>query len=161
MKQKLEQRYPASSDVVIKMMTDKDFHCKRLEMQGFNTYEIVSHKSEGDRFSIKFKRKVPMAAPGPVKRFVSAENTVVHEDAWNRKTKTGTISVEIQGMPIEMSCKTSLRDVGKECVLTYDWEIKSGVPLVGGTIEKAVAAENEKAIPAQTRAGVELLKTYL
>jgi hypothetical protein len=46
-------------------------------------------------------------------------------------------------------------------VLTYDWEIKSGIPLLGGTIEKAVAAENEKAIPAQTRAGVELLKTYL
>jgi hypothetical protein len=160
MKQRIEQRYPASSDVVIKMMTDRQFYCRRLELQGHKVYEVLSHKADGDKFSIKFKRRIPMAAPGPVKKFVSAENTIVHEDAWNRATKKGTITVEIQGMPIEISANTSLRDEGKDCVLTYDFEIKSKIPIVGGTIEKAVAAENEKAIPEQTRVGLELLKDY-
>jgi hypothetical protein len=160
MKQRIEQRYPAPSDVVIRMMTDRQFHCRRLELGGHKTYEVVSHKSEGDKFSIKFKRKIPMAAPGPVKKFVSAENTIVHEDAWNRATKKGTIAVEIQGMPIEISAKTSLRDDGAECVLTYDFEITSKIPLVGGAIERAVASENEKAIPEQTRLGLQLLKDY-
>ena len=161
MKQTLEARYPASSDIVIKMMTDKKFHCDRLELQGHKVYEVVSHKSDGKNFSIKFKRSVPMNAPAAVKKFVSAENIVVHEDAWNVATKKGTITVEIQGMPIVMTAATSLRDVGKECVMTYDWEIKSKIPLVGGTIEKAVATENEKAIPEQAKAGLKLLKNYL
>lgn len=160
MKQKIEQRYPAPSDVVIKMMTDKNFYTRRLELGGHKVYEIVSHHAEGDRFAIKFRRKIPVAAPGPVKKFVSAENTIVHEDAWNRATKKGTIAVDIQGMPIEIRAKTSLRDDGAECVLTYVFEITSRIPLVGGAIEKAVASENEKAIPEQTRLGVQLLNDY-
>lgn len=160
MKQKIEQRYPASSDVVIRMMTDKDFYCRKLELAGQAEYEVVSHRAQGDTFSIKFRRKIPVAAPGPVKKFVSAANTIVHEDAWNRRTKKGTVTVEIQGMPIEIRAATSLRDEGRECVLTYEFEISSKVPLVGGMIEKAVAAENEKAIPEQTRLGLQLLDRY-
>jgi hypothetical protein len=160
MKQKIEARYPASSDVVIKAMTDKKFHCDRLELQGHKTYEVVSHKADGKNFSIKFKRNVPIAAPAAVKKFVSAQNIVIHEDSWNLASKKGAVTVEIQGMPIELSAVTSLRDEGKGCVMTYDWEIKSKIPLVGGTIEKAVAAENEKAIPEQTNAGIQLLKNY-
>jgi hypothetical protein len=160
MKQKLEARYPASSDVVIKMMTDKKFHCDRLELQGHKTYEVLSHVSDSKNFSIKFKRNVPMNAPAAVKKFVSAQNTVIHEDSWNIASKKGAVKVEIQGMPIEMSAVTLLRDEGKECVMTYEWEIKSKIPLVGGTIEKAVAAENEKAIPEQASAGIQLLKNY-
>lgn len=147
MKQKLESRYAASSDIVIKMMTDKKFHCDRLEMQGHKDYEVVSHKSDGKTFSIKFKRKASAV-------------TVQHEDIWNIASKTGRIVVELQGMPVEMTAKTSLRDEGKECVLTYEWDINSKVPLVGGKIEKSIAAENEKAIPEQARVGNLLLKNY-
>ena len=148
MKQKLETRYNASSDVVLKMMTDKKFHCDRLEMQGQKDYEIVSHKSDSKTFSIKFKRKT-MAV------------SVQHEDIWNLGTKKGRVVVELQGMPVEMTADMSLRDEGKGCVLTYEWNINSKVPLVGGKIEKSIAAENEKVIPEQARIGNLLLKNYL
>jgi len=59
-----------------------------------------------------------------------------------------------------MSGITALSDIGDECVMTYDWNIRSSIPLVGGKIEKAIAAENDKAIPEQTRASIELLKNY-
>ncbi|MGH8455553.1 MAG: DUF2505 domain-containing protein [Stenotrophobium sp.] len=147
MKQTIEARFPASSDLVIKMMTDKKFYCDRLEKQGHKVYEVLSHHFDGKNFSVKFKRKVPAV-------------TVVHEDSWNVATKTGRISVELQGMPVEMTGETSLRDEGKDCVLTYTWNIHSKVPLVGGKIEKSVAAANEKEIPEQTRFGIELLKNY-
>ncbi|MGH8504541.1 MAG: DUF2505 domain-containing protein [Stenotrophobium sp.] len=147
MKQKLEARYPAPSSVVIKMMTDKQFHCDRLEMQGHKTYEILGHEFDGKDFSIKFKRKLPAT-------------TITHEDIWNVASKTGQVRVELHGMPVEMSCETSLRDDGGECVMTYDWNIHSKVPLVGGKIEKTIAAENEKAIPEQTEMGIKLLKNY-
>lgn len=148
MKQKMETRYNASSDVVMKMMTDKKFHCDRLEMQGEKVYEVVSHQSDAKNFSIKFKRKTKAV-------------TVQHEDSWNIASKKGKVVVELQGMPVEMTAETSLRDEGKGCVLTYDWNIHSKVPLVGGKIEKSIAAENEKAIPEQARIGNLLLKNYL
>jgi len=147
MKQKLEARYPATSDVVIKMMTDKKFYTDRLDLQGIKEYEVVNHKSDGKNFSITIKRKV------------TAIN-VTSIETWNLAKKTGRITVELQGMPMEVSCDTALADAGKDCVLTYHWDIKSKLPLVGGKIEKSFATENEKAIPEQTRLGIELLKNY-
>lgn len=148
MKQKLEGRYPAPSDVVIKMMTDRKFYTDRLDLQGIKEYEVVSHKSDGKNFSITIKRKI-----GPI--------AVTSVETWNVAKKAGTIQVELAGMPMEVSCVTGIADSGKESVLTYHWNIHSKVPLVGGKIEKQFAGENEKAVPEQTRLGITLLKNYL
>ena len=147
MKQKLEARYPASADVVIKMMTDKKFYTDRLDLQGIKGYEVAAHKFDGKDFSITINRKI------------TAIN-VKSVEKWNVAKKTGHILVELQGMPMEVSCTTALKDDGSGCVLTYNWDIVSKIPLVGGKIEKQFAGENEKAIPEQTRYGIELLKNY-
>ena len=147
MKQKLEGRYPAKSDVVIKMMTDKKFYTDRLDLQGVSGYEVVDHKFDGKRFSITIKRKITAI-------------TVTSIETWDVAAKKGSIKVELSGMPIEVSCVTSLKDDAQGCVLTYNWDVSSKVPLVGGKIEKQFAGENEKAIPEQTRLGIQLLKNY-
>lgn len=160
MKQEIKARYPAPAAVVIKMMTDKKFYTDRLEKLGHSKYEVLDHKADGRSFSLKIRRKLPMQVPAAIRKFISPETTIVHEDSWNAAAKTGRISIDLQGVPIEMSCTTSLADQGNECIMSYLFDIKAKVPLVGGLIEKAVAAENEKEIPLQTRAGVELLKNY-
>jgi hypothetical protein len=146
-KQKLEGRYPASSDAVIRMMTDRKFYTDRLDLQGLKEYEVTDHRFDGKDFSISIKRKI-----GPI--------AVTSVETWNVARKTGGITIELQGMPMEVSCTTALADQGGECVLTYHWDIHSKVPLVGGKIEQQFAGENEKAIPEQTRFGVQLLKNY-
>jgi hypothetical protein len=160
MKQEIKQRYPAPASVVIKMLTDRKFYTDRLELLGHTKYEVLDHKADGKVFSLKIRRKLPMQVPAAVKKFVSPETTIVHEDRWDVASKTGRISIDLQGVPIEMSCTTALTDSGKDCLLTYSFDIKAKVPLIGGVIEKAVAAENEKEIPLQTKAGTELLKNY-
>ena len=148
MKQTLEGRYPAKSDVVIKMMTDKKFYTDRLDLEGVKGYEVVDHAFDGKRFSITIKRKI------------TAIN-VTSVETWDVATRKGTIKVELSGMPLKLSAETSLKDAGSGCVLTYNWDIHSSVPLVGGKIEKQFAGENEKAVPAQTKYGIQLLKNYV
>ena len=99
MKQKLEGRYPAPSGVVIKMMTDRKFYCDRMELQGQKAYEVIDHHFDGKEFSLKIKRKLPAAS-------------VTSTESWNVASKTGRIIVELQGMPVEMSGATSLREEG-------------------------------------------------
>src|SRR6185312_11531227 len=123
MKQTLEGRYPAKSDVVIKMMTDKKFYTDRLDLQGVKGYEVLDHAFDGKRFSISIRRKI------------TAIN-VTSIETWDVASKKGTIKVELSGMPIEVSAVTSLKDDAKGCVLTYNWDVSSKVPLVGGKIEK-------------------------
>lgn len=160
MKQELQERYPAPASVVIKMMTDRKFFTDRLEKLGHKQYEVLDCKTDPNAFSIKIRRPLPMQVPAAIKKFVPGNPTIVHVDAWSAKTLTGKVEVELPGMPVEISCTTSLKDQGKDCVLTYVFDIRSKVPLLGGMIEKQVAAENQKEIPLQTKAGIELLKNY-
>jgi hypothetical protein len=147
MKQTLEGRYPAKADVVIKMMTDKKFYTDRLDLQSVKGYEVLDYAFDGKRFSITIRRKI------------TAIN-VTSTETWDVASKKGTIKVELSGMPIEVSAVTVLKDDAKGCVLTYNWDVSSRVPLVGGKIEKQFAGENEKAVPEQTRLGIQLLKNY-
>jgi hypothetical protein len=147
MKQTLEGRYPAKSDVVIKMMTDWKFYTDRLDLEGIKGYEVVEHKFDGKKFSITLKRKITAIS-------------VTSVETWDVATKKGTINVEVSGMPIKIACQTALKDDGKDTLLVYNWDVSSSVPLVGGRLEKQFAGENEKQLHTQTAFGVKLLKNY-
>jgi len=160
MKHQSQVRYPASSDVVIKMFTDKNFHTRKLDTMGLKNYLILDHALEGAEFRIKIQRKVPMQAPALVKKFVSAESTVVNEERWNTKSKTGKVLVEPQGMPLEMWCVTALKDQGGECIVSYDWTIKAGIPIVGGALEKFVVSDLERRSTEENEIAIRMLKDY-
>ena len=147
MKQTLEGRYPAKSDVVIKMMTDKKFYTDRLDLEGIKGYEVVEHKFDGKKFSITLKRKLTGIS-------------VTSVETWDVATKKGTINVDVQAMPIKIACQTALKDDGKDTLLVYNWDVNSSVPLVGGKLDKQFAGENEKALVSQTKFGNQLLKNY-
>lgn len=154
-------RYPAPADVVIKMFTDKNFHTAKLEAMGMVKFEVVSHHFENGEFQIKIDRRVPLQAPGVVKKVVSAETRVVNEEFWSVASKTGRVEVEPVGMPIEMRCQTRIEDVGEQsCTVTFDWEIHSKMPLMGASLEKYVVQDIENRAADETRVAISLLDKY-
>lgn len=159
MKHEMKARYPASSAVVMKMFADRDFHTRKLEATGYaGKYQVLNCTGDGKSFSIRIERKVPVSMPGMGKN--APESTVVNDESWNLASKTGRVVVELKGMPLEMSCLTSMKDEGKDCVVSYQWEVKSKIPLVGGTIEKMVVNDMEKKAEEETQAAIALLKDY-
>ncbi|MDB5978234.1 MAG: hypothetical protein JWR07_4994 [Nevskia sp.] len=160
MQHKSQVRYPAPSDVVIRMFTDKAFHTRKLDAMGLKNYQVLDHALVGADFRIRIQRKVPMQAPALVKKIVPAESTVVNEERWNTKSKTGRVVVEPQGMPLEMSCVTALKDQGGECIVSYDWTIKAKIPLVGGALEKFVVSDLERRSAEETEIAIRMLKDY-
>lgn len=160
MQHKSQVRYPAPSDVVIRMFTDKAFHTGKLDAMGLKNYQVLDHALVGADFRIRIQRKVPMQAPAMVKKIVPAESTVVNEELWNIKSKTGRVVVEPQGMPLEMSCLTALKDQGGECIVSYDWTIKAKIPLVGGALEKFVVSDLERRSAEETAIAIGMLKDY-
>lgn len=156
-KHEMKSRYPASSDIVMKMFADKGFHTRKLEAMGLTKYQILDHSVSADEFSIRIERKVPVQMPGIKK---GGETSVTNEERWNLKSKTGRVEVEPAGMPVKMSCVTSLADEGGECVVTYRWDIEAKIPLVGGTLEKFIVSDMESRAADETRAGIALLADY-
>ena len=160
MKHEMKARYPAPSSVVIRMFSDKDFHTRKLEALGLLKYQVLEHQFDGQEFRIKIERKVPVEAPGMVKKVVPLETTVVNEECWSVASKTGRVLVQAQGMPLEMSCSTAMTDEGQECVITYHWDINATLPLVGATLEKFVVADMERRAAEETQVGISLLQAY-
>lgn len=160
MKHEMQVRYPASSAVVIKMFTDKAFHTTKLEAMGVHKYQVLKHQFDGRDFSIRIERQVPMQAPALVRRLVPMEAKVTNEESWNIAAKTGKVKVEPQGMPVEMACTMAMADRGKECLVSYSWEIRAKLPLLGGALEKFIVGDLEKRSAEETEAAIALLKNY-
>lgn len=160
MKHQSVSRYPAPSEVVMRMFTDRGFHTRKLDEMGLKDYQVLDHAFDGTDFRIRIQRKVPMQAPALVKKFVSAESTVVNEERWNTRSRSGKVLVEPQGMPLEMHCITSLRDQGGECLVSFDWTIHAKVPLVGGALEKFVVSDLERRAAEETAISLRMLKEY-
>lgn len=159
MKHEVTTRYPAPAAVVMKMFTDPEFHTRKLEATGYSgKYKVLAQQDDGRDFSIRIERKVPVALPGVGKN--APESTVVNDESWNIASRSGRVVVELKGMPLAMSCVTSITDEGKGCVVRYQWEVKSKVPLVGGAIEKMVVADLQKKSQEETDAAIALLANY-
>ena len=160
MKIDIKAKYPAPSAVVLKMFMDKEFHEKKLGVLGVTQFKIVGHDAKGDDFRIKIERKVPLAPPGMISKFVPANATVVSEERWNRASKTGKVKVEPQGIPVEISSSVRFADDAGGCTIIYAFEINAKVPLVGGTLEKFIASDMETKFAAEAKAAVTLLDPY-
>ena len=160
MKFDIKARYPAPSAVVLKMFMDKDFHTKKLTVLGIQKSRVLEHTAAGDDFRIKIERKVPLNAPGLIKKFVPSEATVVSEEKWNRASKSGAVKVEPAGVPVEIRCTVRFADDAKGCTITYAFEVNARVPLVGGALEKFIASDMQTKFAEEAKAAATLLDPY-
>lgn len=158
----IEVRFPASSDVVIKAFTDKEFHLSKCDALGSKEVELLDDSADPDNFYVKIRRLMPVEVdvPRALKSLVPSMVTIEHKDAWNASTKTGFIEIELSGLPVSLTADVSLRDEGDECVYRYEWHIKAKVPLVGGKLEKLLASDMDEKIPKETAASIPLLDKY-
>ena len=159
MKLQTKDRYPASSDVVIKMFSDPDYHVKKMNKLGIK-HEILSSNTAGDEFTIKAKRYMPIDASGAVKKVLGETTEVTNTESWHVSNKTGAVAVETKGVPLKMSCTGKMVDVGDECDVIYDWEINAKIPLVGGALEKFVAGDMQKSQAKELAVAHTLLADY-
>ena len=160
MKFDIKARYPAPSAVVLKMFMDKEFHAKKLVVLGIQKSRVIEHAAAGDDFRIKVERKVPLNAPGMIKKFIPAEATVVSEEKWNRAKKTGSVKVEPAGVPVEIRCTARFADDAQGCTVIYAFEVNARVPLVGGALEKFIASDMESKFAEEAKAAATLLDPY-
>lgn len=159
MKQKIESRYAVSADTVMRAFADPAFHTAKLEALGLKKYRVLEQQAKGEEFRIRIERKVPLDAPALVKKVVPAETTAVSDERWQLKTRKGRVNIE-PGIPVDMSCEASIDDVGSECVVTYIWEVKARVPLIGGALEKFICADLATKMVDETRVAAPLIAKY-
>ena len=77
-----------------------------------------------------------VGVPSFAKRFVGDSTQAIVRQTW-RGEEAGYV-VDSPGKPVSISGSAALKAGAAGSVLTYDLEVKAGVPLVGGKLEKLV-----------------------
>ncbi len=158
MKHEVKVRYPASASAVIGLFTDAAFYPRKLEALGVPSFKVLEAREGKSDLTIKLQLHVPMQVPGVLKKVIPSDMTVTQEESWDKTSRTGTVRVHSAASPADMSCKASIAEDGKACIVTYTWEVKARIPLIGGTLEKFICSDIEERGRREQAAAEKLVK---
>lgn len=155
---KTSETYAADVETLIAAYADESYHVEKMEKMGARNISVTVDDS-GDTFVIQSNReeKSDIEVPGFAKKFVKEWNSVTQTDTWNKNTKTGTMKIEVDGAPVDISGNIALVDAGSGATQNIDWKVKCGIPLVGGKLEKMTAEDIKAKAARDTVAGNEVL----
>jgi len=108
----------------------------------------VKIKREGRAPNVKLKiaRKMPANPPAAIKRLVPSTNEVSHTEGWaaDGKGYSSAIVVEIKGVPVKIVGTKALQPEKGGSSVQWDFDITSGIPLLGGLIASFAGDELKK-----------------
>ncbi|QTE30213.1 DUF2505 domain-containing protein [Pengzhenrongella sicca] len=162
----VQLRYPATVATVAAMLADPAYGHARVAASGAVAHHVDVVDAADGAFTVTTRRSMPTdQIPANFRAFVGTSLDVRQVEAWEAGTTTrhGTVVVEITGAPVRLTGTTTLAPVpdaaspdGAEpgaSLLTYDGDVKAGVPLFGAAIEEAAARAVRAALEAEQQAG--------
>ena len=145
-------RYSATPDQMIAMMSDPDYLTAKYTALGDKTFTVETQTATDDSLELKTSRTVDADLPGALKKVMGDTNDLVQTESWSTggATKTAVVTIDAPGKPITITANFEISPVGDSaCDYKVDFDIKAGIPLIGGKIEKMVKAENAAMLPKE------------
>ncbi|GAA2726208.1 DUF2505 domain-containing protein [Cellulomonas aerilata] len=161
---RVELRYAAPVPAVAAMLADVGYTRARVEASGAGVLQADVSGTAAGAVTVTTRRSTPSdQIPAQARAFVGSTLEVRQVEAWEAPTaddgaRRGTVVVEIPGAPVRLTGTVTLKPDGPDAsVLTYDGELKAGVPLFAAAIEQAAAGAVRSALQAEQDAGARWL----
>ncbi|WP_299697057.1 DUF2505 domain-containing protein [Hydrocarboniphaga sp.] len=157
-----ELKYPKPVDVVMKMFTDPAYFERKYQALEVSDFAVTQHVA-GDSFSLRYRFRAAgeTRVPDFARKLIGDAIRVGQVDAWHVSRRVGTIDIEIGGAPASVHADMKLEaDSAKTSVLKLDWQVRCGIPLIGGKIEKLIAGDVQRRTAADGQVSIKLLADY-
>lgn len=153
--------YDHPVEKVFSAFTDPDFYLAKFEGTGAREVEVVACSDEDGVFSIETSREVPLEVPSALKAVLGDWTTVVQNEEWVEGDDgefLNELDITSEGVPARITGNMTLygTDDGG-CVNEVTIRIDCGIPLLGGKLEKFVAANTRDQLEAE----YEFVQEYL
>jgi len=123
--------YSADVATVFAMLTDAKFLRQRGEATGETDIDISVDDQTSVRV-IRYTRSVRRELPSFAKRLFKATNVVRQVETWRGDdNKTGSWDIEVDGAPIKIHAKLSLRPHERGSEYRIEYAVRAKVPLIG------------------------------
>jgi hypothetical protein len=162
MKFESELKYPAAAGVVMKMFTDPAYFERKYRALEVLDFAVIQHVG-GENFSMhyRFRAAGGTRVPDFARKLVGEAIRISQVDAWRVSRRVGTIDIEIIGAPASVHADMQLEAAGAAAsVLKLAWQVRCGIPLIGGKIEKLIAEDVQRRTEADGKVSVGLLADY-
>lgn len=147
--------YPARPDAVFAVMSDQEFQDAKCDATTDGSWS-ADVTTRADRTVITTERHLPTdGLPDVAKSFVGATLTVVEVQTWGPPDEDGgrvaDLNLHVKGAPMTLRGWIRLSPTDSGSVHELEAELRAGVPLIGGRLEKAAAEPLTTAADIETR----------
>lgn len=149
--------YDAKPAAVLAMLADEDFLRQVAEASGSTSTEVSVQRRDGG-FTSTVQRSMPTSGlklPIPV----GDSLTIRQVQDWS-DDGTGTLNVEVVGLPVTFAGALSLAEVDGATQETVDGELTAKVPFFGAKVEQAAAPAVSGGVRTEHRTGVAWLAAH-
>jgi len=136
MKLRHELTYDATPDAVLAMLTDPAYWDKVAEATGAISSRASVTAEGGSTRVVVDQEQAVQGVPSFAKKFVGESTRAINTMVW--QGLSAAYEVDTPGKPTHMSGTATIAAQGAGSTLTYDLDVKAGVPLIGGKLEKLV-----------------------
>lgn len=156
MKFRHELTYDASPAEVFAMLADPAFRQASCTAQDVVSAEVDLER-DGDGFSLTIDQEQRTDdLPSFARTFAGDTTRAIQREEWADATG-GTMRIDTPGKPSEVRGTITLHADGARTVETVELELKVKVPLIGGKLEKLMAAKVAAGMDAEHAVGVRWL----
>lgn len=162
MQLKAEIRYDADPAAVFAMLSDPAFQKAKLQATQPLSYEVDVAVGDGGGALVTSSRTMPTdQVPDRVRSFVGPTMKITQVEEWGPPradgSRQGTLRVEVSGAPVRLTGTLRLAPDGGGTLEVVEGDLKAGIPLIGGKIERAAEPAVMAAIQVEERTGREWL----
>jgi len=108
----------------------------------------VKIKRDGRAPNVKLRisRTEPANPPAAIRKIVPSTTEVSHTEDWaaDGDGHSADIAVEIKGVPVKIAGTKSLHPEKGGCSVEWNFDVTSGIPLLGGIIASFAGSEIER-----------------
>jgi hypothetical protein len=106
----------------------------------------IKREGRAPNVRLKISRRMPANPPAALRRLVPPTNDVAHSEQWGHDGSgyAADIAVEIRGVPVRIVGTKVLQPEKAGCSVAWNFEVSSGIPLLGGVIASFAGDELKK-----------------
>ena len=113
----------------------------------------IKREGRAPNVQLRISRKMPANPPAAIRRIVPSTNEVNHVEKWaaDGDGHAADIVVEIKGVPVKIVGSKVLQPEKGGCSVEWNFDITSGIPLIGGIIASFAGDEIKKNLEDEFR----------
>jgi len=144
---KIHVRHTIKSDVasVLKLCTELK-HQEAVYAQLGGTDVRIKRDGRSPNVKLDISRKEAANPPAAIRKLVPSTTEVSHTEDWaaDGDGYSSDITIDIRGVPVKIVGTKSLMPDRGGCSVEWNFEVTSGIPLLGGIIASFAGSEIEQ-----------------